>query len=215
MICLICDYSIGDGPCPRCSGPMSEASTADIRAWLDEHRMFRGHCIGCVRRFGGPRHECLMRPELDALRAVLDLIEDVRDDLPDWLAQPVLLRADEIERAIADALGVQRATPPAEPSTHEFEPFGHFGTGLCDRGVCDCLSKPQGCIDCGEASDHPVHEQRATPPAETYLACAACGYWDNYHPETSWPWPVCPDCGRHQQRGERAERGNNTEGDRA
>lgn len=44
-----------------------------IRDRLNEHRMHRGTCLGCTRRFGGFHYECAIRPEVDALRAALDL----------------------------------------------------------------------------------------------------------------------------------------------
>lgn len=73
-----------------------------IRARLDEHHMHRGHCIGCVRRFGGNRYECEIRRELDALRAVLDLC----DPLIARPSEAATYKAD-IRDAIASALGVE------------------------------------------------------------------------------------------------------------
>lgn len=85
--------------------PMTEPTTADpIRARLDEHRMYRGTCLGCTRRFGGFHCGCAIQPEADALRAVLDLCEN--PPMGAYYEDPVSLLVDGISRAIADALGV-------------------------------------------------------------------------------------------------------------
>lgn len=80
--------------------------TDPIRAHLDEHHMYRGYCIGCVRRYGGSRYEYEIRGELDALRAVLDLCDDpLKVEGPQ--APAVWVDARDVRAAIAAALGVE------------------------------------------------------------------------------------------------------------
>jgi hypothetical protein len=73
-----------------------------------------------VRRFGGQQFECLRKPEMDALRAVLDLC-DAADTCPIDGTTPITacdcypdeyhdrdVYAPNIRRAIAEKLGVEQ-----------------------------------------------------------------------------------------------------------
>lgn len=137
---------------------MSEASTADLRARLDQ----------------------VAYRDVDelaaALRAVLDLCDDKDSGL--YVNSVTWVEIADIRAAVAAALGVQRATPPAAArwwrglradlprpdGTHDYRDLGN------DGGGCVYIFRKELC---GHQPDHPCH-----------------------------------------LRGERAERGNNTEGDR-
>lgn len=75
----------------------------------------------------------------------------------------------------APSAGGSGAGAPTPATTCEFEWFGHWGTGLCDKGTCNCEQLPKSCRECGEFEDHPVHGGAPTSPAEP------CGSLNPYY----------------------------------